>query len=171
MLAAGAVEAQANQPLRLQVSLSEKTLEVLQGDDVVKSYEVAVGKPDHPTPKGRFNIRRVIWNPRWVPPDAKWARGKTPKGPEDPDNPIKMVKLFFRDPDYYIHGTGEIESIGKAASHGCIRMTPEEVTELARMVMEHGGVPKPDPWYRRLFRSRKTLSLRLAEPVALAVVE
>ena len=32
-----------------------------------------------------FWVRRVIWNPRWVPPNEPWARGKTPKGPGDPN--------------------------------------------------------------------------------------
>ena len=47
--------------------------------------------------RGDFSVRRVIWNPRWVPPNSKWARGKKPMGP-GPDNPMGRVKIFFKEP-------------------------------------------------------------------------
>jgi hypothetical protein len=53
--------------------------------------------------------------------------------------------LHFKEPDYYIHGTDDDDSFGEAESHGCIRMHEEDVTELARLVMEHGGKPMPEP--------------------------
>jgi murein L,D-transpeptidase YcbB/YkuD len=155
--------------LELRVSLSERTLEV-EGPDVSKTYEVAVGKPQHPTPTGTFNVRKIVWNPGWVPPPgAKWAKGKTQKPPGHPDNPMKKVKIFFKEPDYYIHGTGEEHSIGKAASHGCIRMTPDAAEELARLLMEHTGDVRPDPWFRRIFQSRKSTTVRLSQPARLIV--
>ena len=92
-------------PLVLEVSLSERTLRAVQGGTELARYPVAVGQPEHPTPQGEFGIRRIIWNPRWVPPRVPWARGKTPKEPGDPDNPMGRVKMFFQEPDYYIHGT------------------------------------------------------------------
>jgi lipoprotein-anchoring transpeptidase ErfK/SrfK len=158
--------------LRLEVSLSEKTLYVWKGNEILQQYDVSVGKPQHPTPKGNFKIRKVIWNPSWVPPpDAKWAKGKTAKKPGDPDNPIKKVKIFFRDPDYYIHGTGELDSIGKAKSHGCIRMKPGEATEVGKLVMKYGGKPLPEPWYRRVLRGKQAQGVVLSKPVPLVVAD
>ena len=84
---------------------------------------------------------------------------------------MKRVKMFFQEPDYYIHGTDDIDSLGGAASHGCVRMDPDDVTRLARQVMEHGGQPRPAPWYRKLFRSRASQTVRLTEPVAIRVVD
>lgn len=124
--------------------------------DVLETFAVTVGKDDNPTPEGEFEIRKVIWNPSWKPPDAKWARGKTAKAPGHPENPMKRVKMFFREPDYYIHGTGDDDSLGKAESHGCIRMSEDDVTKLGRLVMEHGGKSMPEPWYRRILRLRTT---------------
>ena len=72
----------------------------------MKSYDVAVGAAEHPTPTGNFNIKKLVWNPAWVPPDVKWAKGSTAKSPGQAANPMKMVKIFFQEPDYYIHGTG-----------------------------------------------------------------
>jgi hypothetical protein len=155
--------------LRLEIDLSERELSVVEDGEIIDRFPVAVGKDDYPTPEGKFTIRKVIWNPAWVPPDSKWAHGKSPKAPGDPDNPMKRVKMFFKEPDYYIHGTGDDESLGKAESHGCIRMSTDDVTRLAQLVMEHGGKPMPEPWYRRIFRRKVTQVVYLAAPVAIEI--
>lgn len=155
--------------LRLEVDLSERQLLVIVDDDVIETFAVSVGTDKYPTPEGEFTIRKVIWNPAWKPPDSKWARGKTAKPPGHPENPMKRVKMFFKEPDYYIHGTGDEESLGKAESHGCIRMHPEDVTRLAQLVMEHGGKPMPEPWYRKIFRKKSTKVVYLEVPVAVEI--
>lgn len=155
--------------LTIEISKSEKTLKMMKGDEVLGTYDVAVGSDKHPTPEGKFSINRVIWNPGWVPPPAKWARKKTPKKPGDPENPMKGVKMFFKEPDYYIHGTAA--DVETSNSHGCIRMRPAEVTEVAKIVMEHGGKPMPEPWYRRVLRTKQTKVVRLAEPVPVEITE
>lgn len=155
--------------LRLQVDVSGRELIAYVDGQEHERFPVAVGKKAYPTPEGSFSIRKVIWNPTWVPPNSKWARGKSAKGPGDPDNPMKRVKMFFKEPDYYIHGTGDEESLGSAASHGCIRMSEEDVTRLAKLVMEKGGKPMPEPWYRRLFRSKSTKVVYLEQPVPIKI--
>ena len=155
--------------LRLEVDLAERRLDAVVDGDVVESFAVSVGKEKNPTPRGRFSIRKVIWNPSWKPPDAKWARGKTAKPPGHPENPMKRVKMFFKEPDYYIHGTGDEDSLGKAESHGCIRMAPDDVTRLAQLVMEHGGKPMPEPWYRKIFHRRSTKVVFLETPIPVAI--
>jgi lipoprotein-anchoring transpeptidase ErfK/SrfK len=52
---------------------------------------------------------------------------------------MRGVKIFFRAPDYFIHGTNAPGSIGEAASHGCIRMTEADATNLARRIERAGG--------------------------------
>jgi murein L,D-transpeptidase YcbB/YkuD len=154
------------------VDLSDRQLYVQQGDSVVRTYRVAVGTDDHPTPRGGFRVRRMIWNPRWVPPDAAWARGKRPREPGSPLNPMGKVKIFFSEPDYYIHGTRQEDSLGQAESHGCVRMRNEEVAELARIVMESGGAPRPPTWWRRILnRVTHTEEVRLTSPVSVTVRE
>ena len=155
--------------LRLEVDLSERRLDAVVDGEVVESFVVAVGKNGNPTPEGAFKIRKVIWNPAWKPPDAKWARGKSAKPPGHPDNPMKIVKMFFKEPDYYIHGTGDEDSLGQAESHGCIRMHEQDVTRLAQLVMEHGGKPMPEPWYRRIFRRKTTKVVYLHAPVPIEI--
>lgn len=161
--------AAARAELRLEVDLSERRLDAIVDGDVVGTFDVAVGKDGNPTPRGAFKIRKVIWNPAWKPPNARWARGKTAKPPGHPENPMKVVKMFFQEPDYYIHGTDDDDSLGQAESHGCIRMNEDDVTRLGQMVMAHGGKPMPEPWYRRLFRRRATKVVYLAAPVPVEI--
>ena len=101
------------EPLELRASVSERMLYVKRGDTTLKTFQVAVGTDDYPTPKGTFRIRKMIWNPSWrPPPKSVWAKGKKARGPGDPQNPMKVVKIFFKEPDYYIHGTSAVESLG-----------------------------------------------------------
>jgi lipoprotein-anchoring transpeptidase ErfK/SrfK len=57
-----------SQPLELKVSLSSRTLQVIEGGSVVQTYPVAIGALDSPTPTGRFRTGRIEWNPGWMPP-------------------------------------------------------------------------------------------------------
>jgi murein L,D-transpeptidase YcbB/YkuD len=159
----------AQADLRLEVDRETRSLAVAVDGSTLDTFPVAVGTDDYPTPKGTFTIRKVIFNPAWAPPDSKWAKGKGPKPPGHPDNPMKKVKMFFKEPDYYIHGTDADHSLGKAESHGCLRMSTEDVTKLAKVVMEHGGKPMPEPWYRRIFRSRATKVVYLTTPVPIEI--
>jgi lipoprotein-anchoring transpeptidase ErfK/SrfK len=99
-----------------------------------------VGTRKHPTPTGRFRTGRIDWNPRWVPPPSEWARKFKPRAPGDPRNPMQGVKIYFREPWYFIHGTNDPGSIGTAASHGCIRMRTKDAKSLARRISKHGSV-------------------------------
>ncbi|HEX7118321.1 MAG TPA: L,D-transpeptidase [Longimicrobiales bacterium] len=125
--------------MRLKVDLSERKLYVIEDGETVQTYSIAVGTPNHPTPTGTFRTGRIVWNPSWNPPNSEWARGEKPRAPGDPKNPMRGVKIYFREPSYYIHGTNDPESIGTAASHGCIRMTEGDATALARRIENAGG--------------------------------
>jgi lipoprotein-anchoring transpeptidase ErfK/SrfK len=159
-------------PFSILVDLSERQLYVRRGDDVIETFQVAVGTDAHPTPKGTYRIRKIVWNPRWVPPDEKWARGKRPQPPGSPNNPMGRVKLFFVEPDYYIHGTRNEESLGQAESHGCVRMRNPEVIRLATSVMENGGEQRPPSWFRRVInRVTHTEQVQLSQPVQVTIRE
>lgn len=155
--------------LRLEVDVSDRQLHAVVDGSIMESFPVSVGKDEYPTPEGNFKIRKVIFNPSWKPPESKWAKGKTAKPPGHPENPMKRVKMFFKEPDYYIHGTGDDDSLGGAESHGCLRMNVQDVTRLAQMVMEHGGKPMPEPWYRRIFRRKTTKVVYLQTPVPIEI--
>ncbi|HEV7388043.1 MAG TPA: L,D-transpeptidase [Gemmatimonadaceae bacterium] len=160
-------------PLTLRADLSSRMLFVKRGETTVQTYSVAVGQDRYPTPPGTYTIRKIVWNPSWKPPPgAAWAKGKSAKGPGDPGNPMKVVKIFFREPDYYIHGTDAVGSLGEAASHGCLRMDPDEVADLAKVIMEHGGEPHEENWFWRILHSRREEKVvYLDNPISLTVVD
>ncbi|MGE5102385.1 MAG: L,D-transpeptidase, partial [Deltaproteobacteria bacterium] len=66
--------ASGDPPVRVVADLSARRLSILQGDQVLESYPVAVGKGSKPTPTGDYTIRKIVWNPAWIPPDSKWAQ-------------------------------------------------------------------------------------------------
>jgi lipoprotein-anchoring transpeptidase ErfK/SrfK len=156
-------------PLTMAVSTQKKILVVRIGGTEMRRYSVAVGTKTKPTPMGQFTVKHIVWNPAWHPPDEKWAKGKKPAGPGDPKNPMKIVKIFFQEPDYYIHGTDAEDSLGSAASHGCIRMAQEDVYKLARYLQDQAGAKKSDDWYTQVINGSQTQSVILPKSVPLAI--
>jgi L,D-transpeptidase ErfK/SrfK len=167
--AAESAELASANGVRVRVDLSARRLVIEDGGQVVRTYTVAIGAPGHPTPRGEFRVRRMIWNPGWVPPNEKWAKGKKARQPGDPKNPMQAVKIFFREPDYYIHGTNEPKSIGTAASKGCLRMTPNDAADLGAYLMEHGGQPRGERWFRRIFRFGRSTVINLNNPIPMTI--
>lgn len=157
--------------ISMTASLSARTLVVKRGDEVIKEYPIAIGKEKYPTPRGRFAVRRVVWNPAWVPPNSGWAKGKAPAKPGSKNNPMKLVKIFFQEPDYYIHGTGAVESLGEAASHGCLRMEPNQAAEVALLVMENAGTARDWDWVKSVLRMGDQRRVTLATPTPLTVTD
>lgn len=154
----------------LRADLSSRTLTVMGPNGAIRTFNVAIGSPKYPTPTGTYRIRKIVWNPSWIPPDSKWAKKETPKGPGEKGNPMKVAKIFFREPDYYIHGTGQVNSLGEAESHGCLRMHPDEVAELAQFLMQNGGQPREEGWFSRVIHMRwKTHTVTLSQPITLVV--
>ncbi len=126
-------------PLKLVVSLSGREMQVYRDGNLVHTYGVAVGRPSHPTPTGTFHTGNIDWNPSWTPPPVGWARNKTYEPPGAASNPMQGVKIYFEAPYYFIHGTNDPGSIGDAASHGCIRMTPGDAIAVAHQIESAGG--------------------------------
>ncbi|HET6240415.1 MAG TPA: L,D-transpeptidase [Arthrobacter sp.] len=171
VLGLGALRAPAaDGTLTLEASLSTRKLTVRKDGEIVKEYDVAVGKDGHPTPTGQFSIQKIVWNPAWVPPDAKWAQGKSAQAPGHPANPMKLVKIFWKEPDYYIHGTDDMESLGSAASHGCLRMDPDEAGDVALMVMENAGQFRDWDWVKGILHVGEQRVVRLATPTPMTVL-
>ena len=159
--------------LHLVADLSSKRLKMYEADTLVWQYPISDGTGGYPTPTGEYKIRKLVWNPRWTPPpDAKWAAKYKAQEPGAPANPMKVVKIFFHEPDFYIHGTSETGRLGNAASHGCIRMDPEHVAEVAQYVQTHGGKAESEGWFWRVmhFRSEEK-PVYLSKPIPLTIKE
>ena len=89
--------------------------------------------------------------------------------PGDPDNPLGRAQLIY-DAPRSIHGTIEPSSIGKAVSHGSIRVTNEVAMKLARQVMESAGIMYEEEWFEEVQNDRsKHARIRLSEKIPIRV--
>lgn len=105
----------------ITIDLDAKQLVLKEAQNVIRTYPVAVGKPSTPTPIGNWRIIQKTLNPGG-PFGARWMRLNIPWG------------------GYGIHGTDDPQSIGKAVSHGCVRLLNEDVIELYDIVPLGTGV-------------------------------
>jgi lipoprotein-anchoring transpeptidase ErfK/SrfK len=123
-------EVAARYPSYLTLDRATFTLRLWKHLKLAKSYTVAVGQEGLETPEGLYHIQEKEENPVWRVPDSAWAgslAGQTiPPGPEDPIK-ARWMGIFE---GAGIHGTEEVESLGSAASHGCVRMSIPDVIEL-----------------------------------------
>jgi len=168
-----AMAGQQGQPqggdMRLEVDVSARVLHVYRGGQRTETHPVAVGTDRWPTETGEWTISQVIWNPRWVPPQQEWAEDNEPKEPGDPDNPLGTAQLVY-DAPRSIHGTNQPESIGRAVSHGSIRVTNDVAEQLARQAMEAGGAARDEDFFRRARQNRtERQEVTLPQPIPIRV--
>lgn len=128
MLTVNAQAVKQEHSQQIIINLPSRTLELYQGETLLKEYRVAIGKPSTPTPVGDFTIMEKEVNPCWYPP------GKDYIVPSGPDNPLGYRWLGIA-PLYGIHGTNAPWSIGLAVSNGCIRLEEEAVEDLFERVI------------------------------------
>lgn len=112
------------------VDLANFTLTLYDGGEKVRSYGIAHGTPEYPTPPGSFRITYLEKNPTWFPPqDSLWAR-EAKVTPPGPGNPLGTRWIGLDSAAVGIHGTPAAWTIGSRASHGCIRMRIPDVEDL-----------------------------------------
>jgi L,D-transpeptidase ErfK/SrfK len=109
---------------------------------VVFTYPVSIGRMDWRSPLGLTQVVAKVKHPSWYPPESirreHAANGDplpkvVPPGPKNPLGDFKM-RLGVGDGTYEIHGTNNPTAVGMAVTHGCIRMYPEDVAALFKMV-------------------------------------
>jgi lipoprotein-anchoring transpeptidase ErfK/SrfK len=156
--------------MRFVVDISDRKLYVMRGGDTIRTEAVAVGMSDHPTPTGQWTIHQVDWNPDWTPPPGEeWTEDAEPQPPGSPENPMGRARLIFNMP-YTIHGTDELQSLGKAASHGSIRVANEAVVELGRMIMDAGGATRPESFFQQVRTNRTQMHpVEIPRPIPVTV--
>lgn len=131
VLLAAAAEALAQdrvsrQARRIVVSIPDRKLAVLEGDQVLHIFPTAVGATRTPSPAGSYRIIERIPHPTWYGKGKVVAPGA--------GNPLGTRWLGLSIKGYGIHGTNAPSSVGHRASHGCIRMRNRDVEQLFEMV-------------------------------------
>jgi len=105
---------------------------------LVAQFPATLGSEHDPLPLGEWQIRSVATLPPFnYDPELFWdaeasdAKAKLPPGP---NGPVGVVWIDLSKEHYGIHGTPEPETVGRTASHGCIRLTNWDAAKLAQMV-------------------------------------
>lgn len=108
------------------VSLVDRKLAVIDNGVVIATFQVAVGANVSPSPTGEFKIVNRVANPSYYHHGTVIPTGK--------DNPVGTRWLGLNLKGYGIHGTNAPKSIGRAASHGCIRLRTRDMERLFTML-------------------------------------
>jgi hypothetical protein len=108
------------------VSLVDRKLAVIEDGVVIATFEVAVGADVSPSPTGEFKVVSRVQNPTYYHPGIVIPGGK--------NNPLGTRWLGLSEKGYGIHGTNAPGSIGRAASHGCIRLRNRDIEKLFTLV-------------------------------------
>ncbi|WP_082659361.1 L,D-transpeptidase family protein [Aureimonas sp. AU40] len=105
---------------------------------LVAAYPSSIGSTSTPSPSGIVEVKRIAFDPNYTyNPKINFKQGTNDKIltiPPGPNGPVGTIWIALSKPTYGIHGTPEPSKIGKTNSHGCIRLTNWDATELAKMV-------------------------------------
>ncbi len=121
------------------VSKSKGTLRAYDADDkLIALFTVTSGSSKFPLPLGNWNIVGKAFNPPYsYDPEVlgkNGTDGKTHQFPAGPNSPVGVVWIDLSKEHYGIHGTPAPETIGRAESSGCVRLTNWDAARLAQMV-------------------------------------
>ncbi|WP_442936916.1 L,D-transpeptidase [Nostoc sp.] len=121
----------ANAKTQVVVVLSDRRTYVYAGDEVIASYPIAVGKKGWETPTGSFQVMHMRHYPIWRHP----ITGKVFQAGTDSPLGDRWIG-FWSDGRNEIgfHGTPDIDLVGTAVSHGCLRMRNADVRMLYEQV-------------------------------------
>lgn len=123
---------------KIVVSKKGDTLKAFKDDKLVAMFTVSSGSSEFPLPLGEWKVVGVAhnppydYNPEVLTGGAK--SGETYQLPPGPNGPVGIVWIDLNKEHYGIHGTPEPQSIGRAQSHGCVRLTNWDAARLAEMV-------------------------------------
>lgn len=109
--------------------------------DTAVTYPLGIGDEGKDTPTGTFTVIDKIANPSWHVPDSIRAQDADLPAivPPGPDNPMGSHALRLSLKSVLIHGTNRPWGIGRRSSHGCLRLYPEDIVCLYRLVAK--GTP------------------------------
>lgn len=117
--------------IRLILRRGERKVYIYRGDEQLANYPVAVGRPGWETPIGTFEVIQMLENPGWTNP---FTREIVLPGPRNPLGE-RWIGFWTDGRDYIgFHGTPNRETVGRAASHGCVRMYNEDIRALYDVV-------------------------------------
>lgn len=134
-------EAVSGEVTRIIADKRQKQVRVYgSGGRLMAAYPATIGSEGTPSPSGTVSVDRIAFDPEYTyNPKINFKQGQNDKVltiPPGPNGPVGSIWIALSKPTYGIHGTPEPSKIGKTFSHGCVRLTNWDATELAKMVSE-----------------------------------
>jgi lipoprotein-anchoring transpeptidase ErfK/SrfK len=108
-------------PIVARVDLSDQRMYVYLDERLVYTFPVSSGRGKYGTPTGR-------WNAYWLSPKHRSRKY---------NNAPMPWAVFFHE-GYAVHGTTDLRNLGRPASHGCIRLHPDNAKTFFKMVEASG---------------------------------
>ncbi len=137
---------------QIQIDTKERILELYEGDTLVASFPITPGSSRLPAPAGTWRILGIATLPWFRHDEGVLNHGVRTSNfhniPAGPSNPVGVVWIGLNKPGIGIHGTNNPQTIGRAASHGCIRLANWDAIRLVGMITEgmtvviDGGIPQ-----------------------------
>lgn len=121
------------------VDKSDGVLRLIGKDgELMAQFPATMGSSHDPLPIGHWKVTTIAYNPPFnYQPDLFWdvsddkAEQRLPPGP---NGPVGTVWIDLTKEHYGIHGTSAPETIQRAQSHGCVRLTNWDVARVSQMV-------------------------------------
>jgi lipoprotein-anchoring transpeptidase ErfK/SrfK len=119
----------------LLTRIGENKLYLYEDGKITHEWTVATGLPEYPTPTGLFEVTELRYMPTWVNPAPDgWGASMPASIPPGPSNPLGLRAINWSASGIRFHGTSATYSLGYNASHGCVRMSNDDVIQLYDMV-------------------------------------
>ncbi len=123
---------------KLFVDTHERFLEIREGDKLIAEFPITPGSKTLPAPIGTWRILGIATMP-WFRHDEGVLNGGVVTDtfynlPSGPNNPVGVLWMGLNKPHVGIHGTNNPETIGRAASHGCIRTANWDAARIKDLV-------------------------------------
>jgi len=128
----------------IKVDTKSNLLEVHEGEKLIAAYPVTVGSAHTASPIGDWKVRRITKMPTFRYDKEMLQHGQRSGNfyllPPGPRNPAGVMWIALNKKGIGIHGTNDSDSIGHAASHGCIRLANWDVVRLATKIRSGDSV-------------------------------
>lgn len=151
----------------IEVNIPATELTLYENGVPLFRRKVSIGQGIFPTPEQESAIRRIEWNPWWYPPKNSWWARNEKDTPPGPNNPLGVVKMPISE-GIMFHGTNKEWTVGRAASHGCMRMKNRDAKELAWYLQTRFS-SKKDPSLKNLYAANRRTTYRVVLDVPVPV--
>ena len=126
--------------LTMSIKIDTKTnmLGVFEADKLIAAYPVTIGSGSTASPIGEWKVQRIVKLPRFRYDKQMLQHGRRSGNfhmlPPGPNSPVGVIWIALNQKGIGLHGTSEPETIGRATSHGCIRLANWDAVRLAQKV-------------------------------------